>query len=153
MHQPALVTERLHLRPVESKDQQKVFEGFSNPQVLKHLTVSYPTFEATAEQMAWYANNRETGTGYAWAVCKKGEPDLMGVFSIYYLNKEHRRCELGYWLLPDYWGLGYTAEGIAAITHHAFSNLNIHRIAAEIEPENTASWRMLQKLGFEKDGT
>jgi hypothetical protein len=44
-----VTTARLKLREVEIGDQQKIFEGFSNPIVTKYMDITYPTFEATAE--------------------------------------------------------------------------------------------------------
>jgi ribosomal-protein-alanine N-acetyltransferase len=78
MEQVTLHTERLLLRPVESADQQKVFEGFSHPEVTRYFDITYPTFESTAVQMEWYANNRKENTGYAWVACDKHSKRIYG---------------------------------------------------------------------------
>lgn len=152
MEQVTLHTERLLLRPVEPADQQKVFEGFSHPEVTRYFDISYPTFESTAVQMEWYANNRKENSGYAWVVCDKHTQEFMGVFSLYYIKPQHQRAELGYWLLPPYWNKGYATEILNEILHHAKTSLNLHRIAAEVEQDNTASIELLRKIGFERDG-
>jgi [ribosomal protein S5]-alanine N-acetyltransferase len=152
MLQPSFETQRLFLRPVEAGDQQKVFEGFSHPVVTQYMEITYITFEAASEQMEWYRKNRETGSGYAWVVGDKSDPaSFLGVLSIYHVNHKHRRCELGYWLFPEYWGKGYTAEGIAPILEFISGALNMHRIGAEVEPQNNGSIRVLEKLGFQKE--
>ncbi|MBP6302399.1 MAG: GNAT family N-acetyltransferase [Bacteroidia bacterium] len=153
MEQVTLHTARLLLRPVEPADQQKVYEGFSHPDVTRYFDITYPTFESTAVQMEWYANNRKENTGYAWVVCDKHSKEFMGVFSLYYINTRHQRAELGYWLLPPYWNKGYATEILNEILHHAKTSLNLHRIAAEVEQDNTASIELLKKIGFERDGT
>lgn len=154
MEQPVLETARLVLRPVEARDQQKVFEGFSNPEITRHMEITYATFEATAEQMLWYANNRETGSGYAWVLALKDEPDsFLGILSMYYITPKHKRAEIGYWLFPEHWNKGYTAEGFEAIIEFAASKLGVHRIAAEVEPDNYGSRKVLQKLGFQQEAT
>lgn len=150
MEQPSLATPRLLLRPVEKYDQQKVFEGFSHPEVTKYFDITYATFEATDAQMEWYKNNRENGLGYAWVVSNE-QHGFMGVFSIYRIDQTHKKCELGYWLLPEYWGNGYALESIKAILHFVDTSLKLHRIAAEIEPENTDSTKLLAGLGFERE--
>ncbi|MES2779852.1 MAG: GNAT family N-acetyltransferase [Bacteroidota bacterium] len=150
MEQPSLTTPRLVLRPVEKRDQQKVFEGFSHPEVTKHFDITYATLEATDAQMEWYKNNRENGLGYAWVVANE-QHDFMGVFSIYRIDHTNKRCELGYWLLPVYWGKGYASESIPAILKFVANNLKLHRIAAEIEPENSDSTKLLAGLGFERE--
>ncbi|MES2559423.1 MAG: GNAT family N-acetyltransferase [Bacteroidota bacterium] len=150
MEQPALSTPRLVLRPVEKRDQQKVFEGFSHPEVTKYFDISYATLEATDVQMEWYKNNREKGLGYAWVISNETH-DFMGVFSIYRIDQTNKRCELGYWLFPEYWGKGYASESINAILQFVDGELKLHRIAAEIEPENADSTRLLATLGFERE--
>lgn len=150
MEQPTLFTQRLTLRPVEPNDRQKVFEGFSHPEVTRYFDITYATFEATAEQMDWYQTNREKGIGYAWVVCNESGT-FMGVFSIYRIDFTHKRCELGYWLFPEFWGKGYASEGLKPILNFAFTTLNLHRIAAEIEPENTDSSKLLARMGFERE--
>ena len=152
MKQAILHTERLLLRPVEPADQQKIFEGFSHPEVTRYFDITYPTLESTAVQMEWYANNRKENSGYAWVVCDKLSLEFMGVFSLYFINIKHQRAELGYWLLPPFWNKGYGTEILTAILHHAKTDLNLHRIAAEVEQENTASIQLLEKNGFERDG-
>ena len=154
MEQPVLETPRLLLRPVEAKDQQKVFEGFSNPEITKHMEITYATFEATAEQMEWYANNRQNGSGYAWVATLKEEPEsFLGMLSMYNVTPKHKRAEIGYWLFPQHWNKGYTAEGFEAIIGFASSQLDLHRIAAEVEPHNYGSRKVLQKLGFMQEAT
>jgi ribosomal-protein-alanine N-acetyltransferase len=150
MEQPILVNDTITLRPVRDSDQQKVFEGFSHPQVTKYFDITYPTFESTVVQMEWYKTNREKQIGYAWVV-ENEEQDFMGIFSLYQINKQHKRCELGYWLFPQYWQKGYASLAIQALLTFASENLKLHRIAAEIEPENTDSLKLLAKLGFERE--
>lgn len=153
MEQQTLYTPRLVLRAVEDGDRQKVFEGFSNAEVTRYFDITYSTYESTSVQMEWYATNRKEESGYAWAVCDKTSGDVMGIFSLYFINKNHKRAELGYWLLPPYWNKGFATEAITAILNYAKKELNLHRISAEIEPANTASLKLLQKLGFKQDGT
>jgi ribosomal-protein-alanine N-acetyltransferase len=150
MNQLSLTTPRLLLRPVEKDDQQKVFEGFSHPKVTKFFDITYATFEDTVVQIEWYKKNHETGLGYAWVVSNIEHP-FMGVFSIYRIDNTNKRCELGYWLFPEYWGKGYAAESINAILQFVENDLKLHRIAAEVEPENTDSITLLDRLGFERE--
>lgn len=150
MEQPSLTTSRLILRPVEPRDQQKVFEGYSHPQIIQYFDITYSSFEATDKQMEWYRSNRENGLGYAWVISSE-QFMFMGIFSIYRIDKENNRCELGYWLFPEYWGKGYASESLAAILNFVSKELKLHRIAAEIEPENTDSKKLLEGLGFERE--
>lgn len=151
MTQPVLFTSRLKMRLVEASDQQKVFEGFSNPDVIKYFDITYSTFEDTAKQMEWYKNNRENETGYAWVVCDDAN-SFMGIVSIHRIDQQNKRCETGYWLFPEFWNKGYAKEALTAVLDFASSQLKVHRVTAEIEPENTDSIKLVLGLGFIREG-
>lgn len=152
MKTPTLITPNLTVRPIEPTDQEMVFKGFSHPEVTKYMDITYGTYEATNEQMLWYKTNTESGTGHYWALINQ-QQQFVGVFSMYHINTNYRKAEIGYWMFPEFWGKGFGAEAITAIVSFAQNELNLHRIAAEIEPENVGSWKLLKKLGFELEGT
>ena len=61
--------------------------------------------------------------------------------------------EIGYGLLPKYWGKGYATEAVIAAVEWALRQPGVMRIEAETEPDNTASQRVLEKSGFVPTGT
>jgi RimJ/RimL family protein N-acetyltransferase len=64
----------------------------------------------------------------------------------------HLTCELGYILSPAYQRQGYGSEAAAALVRQALTAGGMHRVAAHYNPENTASWRLLEKIGFRREG-
>lgn len=150
---PTLHTERLLLREIIDTDIEKVFEGLSHPDVIKHYGVSFKTLEATREQMAWYAGMIKEDTGRCWAICSDDNSSFYGVISLPFWRKEHRKAELGYWLLPAYWRKGIATEAALQVIDHAFTVMNLHRIMAEVEDDNAGSIATLKKLGFVYEGT
>ena len=56
--------------------------------------------------------------------------------------------ELGYWIAEEYWGRGYATESSKRLIQYAFDDLNVKEIYATYRIENTASKRVLEKLGF-----
>ena len=64
----------------------------------------------------------------------------------------NRRLALGWILIPDFQGRGYMQEGVGAVLTHCFVTLDIHRVEAEIEPENVRSTCLAQRLGFQREG-
>jgi ribosomal-protein-alanine N-acetyltransferase len=150
MQKLTFTTPRLTLREVENSDQQKIFEGFSSAIVTKYMDITYPTFEATAEQMLWYETKRKNGTGNSWAVINE-QQEFIGVISTYNLHTLHRRCEIGYWFFPEYWGKGYGKESMDILLKTIAKQQNIHRFIAEVEPENKASVALLNSLGFKRE--
>ncbi len=141
------------LREILPADQQQIFEGLSDENVIQYYGVSYGTFADTRQQMDWYENLLETSTGIWWGISFMGEEKLTGACGINNINKEHRKAEMGYWLLPDNWGKGIMTEVLPLIIEHAFDTLDLHRIEATVEVDNIASKKLLSKQGFEYEGT
>jgi RimJ/RimL family protein N-acetyltransferase len=66
--------------------------------------------------------------------------------------KRFHTWEIGYVFNPKYCGKGYATEACRRILQHAFEELNAHRIVAECNPENTASWKLLERLSMRREG-
>ena len=64
----------------------------------------------------------------------------------------HGRGELGYWLLPGYWGRGIASECVGAVLEYAFGAMALHRVGADVDLDNHASRRLLERLGFRLEG-
>ena len=150
---PTIYTERLMLRQIIASDIDKVFEGLSDPVVTERMAVRYASLEETKVQMDWYEGMTENDNGRCWAICSKTNEEFYGVVSLPFWNKQHRKTELGYWLLPAYWRQGYVREALAAVVDHAFREMNVHRILAEVEDDNLASIATLENAGFNYEGT
>lgn len=153
--QPKIATllhsQRIVLRAVTRADQQKVFEGLSNPEIIKYFGISYKTFEDTAKQIDWYEKSQSEQTGQAWAIILN---DLfVGIIGMYNLNWQHLNAEIGYWVFPQYWKQGITSEAMQTVLIHARNDLKLHRVFADVEPENIASLALLKKCGFAHEGT
>jgi [ribosomal protein S5]-alanine N-acetyltransferase len=147
------VTGRCELHPVVAEDKEYIHRGLSHPDVVRHYAVSYPTLEATQEQMDWYASITREGTGQWWAIRATSDHAFCGAIGINNIVAQHRRCELGFWLLPEHWRQGIISDVLPLVIHHAFHELGLHRIMAEVETENSASARVLQRAGFAHEGT
>lgn len=146
-------TSRLLLRSFQETDLPFVFEGLSHPDVIKYYGVNFKSLEETKEQMEWFKNLEETKTGQWWAVCSKDGSVCYGAGGINEWSQENQKAEIGFWLLPAYWGNGYMKEAMDAIVDHCFNNLNIHRIEGFVESNNANCKRGLAKLGFQHEGT
>lgn len=150
---PTLSTARFRLRKIVQSDLAAVHQGLSDPRVVAHYGISYDSLAATQAQMDWFESLYRSGTGAWWAICGAQTPDTMiGACGINEHVIEHRRAELGLWLIPAHWRLGIMRECVAAVVDHAFDQMQLHRIEAEVEPENEASWRLLERLGFALEG-
>lgn len=150
---PELHGERFRLRAFTAADQAAVFRALSHPEVIRYYGVSYKTLEATREQMDWFERIYKESSGIWWAICRPEAPDeIVGGCGFNNWQHEHRRLELGYWLLPEHWRQGVMSECLPLIFRHAFGDMNVHRIEAEVETENLASGRLLLRHGFTLEG-
>ncbi len=151
---PTLQTPRFTLRQIVETDKQKVFEGLSDPQVIQYYGVSYQSLEEVQKQLDWYDSLLIKQTGIWWGICSvTNQQTLIGACGFNDWKKEHKRTEMGYWLLPHYWHSGVMSECIPVIIDYAFTQLQIHRIEAIVETENHRSCRLLEKLHFNFEGT
>lgn len=147
-----LRTTRFLLRKFQRSDLANVFAGLSHPEVIKYYGVSFSTPEEALEQMKWYSELEETGTGRWWAISSEEDEVFLGAAGFNNLSKEHRKAELGFWLLPQYWGKGIIQESVPPVLDYGFRQLDLHRIEALVETGNNNSAKALLQLGFEKEG-
>ena len=144
-------TGRYTLQRITADDKVHIHRGLSHPDVIKHYAVSFLTLEATQEQMDWYAELERTGKGQWWSI--RQETNFLGAIGINNVDQRHRRCELGFWLLPEHWRKGIISEALPLVIDHCFNTLGLHRIMAEVETDNPASAKALLRAGFVHEGT
>jgi len=147
-----LLTDRLLLNSISSKDRENIYQGLSNPAVIKYYGVSYSSLEETDEQMNWYTNLLKSNTGIWWAIRNSDTSEFLGAIGINDLHSEFRRAELGFWLLPEFWGKGFIKEAADRVIGYLFKEIEIHRLEAYVETENKNSCKVLKKLGFQHEG-
>lgn len=131
-----LKTNKLILRPFKDSDIENVYKGLSDPNIIKYYGISFASLEATEEQMRWFANLEKDGTGMWFAVCSFDNSTFYGAGGLNSLAKEHKKAELGFWLLAEFWGQGIMKEAIPLICDFGFNQLGLHRIEGFVETEN-----------------
>jgi ribosomal-protein-alanine N-acetyltransferase len=150
---PELKTERLLLQEIHPEDQPFIFEGLSHPDIIPFYSVRYESLEATGAQMDWYRQLVDGGTGLPWKMIRKETEEKIGVLCVYHFNPQHRKAEVGFWLLPQYWNRGYAMEALQAAIAYWQDEKALHRMEAFVESGNTASSKLLEKAGFQYEGT
>lgn len=150
---PTLKTDRLLLREITSEDQAFIFEGLSDPTVTRYYGVHFPTWEESQVQMDWFADLWKQQTGIWWAVCDKGTGTFMGAGGYNDWSQKNRKAEIGFWLLPAFWGKGFMQEAMPAICTHGVEKMNLHRIEGFVDSQNMACKKAMTKLRFTHEGT
>jgi len=145
---PALATPRLLLRPFNMNDTLPLHNLLVEPGVLRYFPdPSPPPVEKVGNLISRQMNHwAKHGYGW-WAVENPQDPRLMGWCGLQYLP-ETGEIEIGYLLGKPFWGKGYATEAGLESLRFGFKELSIEKIIAIVHPENTASKRVIEKLGF-----
>jgi len=150
---PVFRTGRLLLRQFTESDLENIYLGLSNSAVIKYYGVYFKTLEETRKQLAWFAKLEKDKTGIWWAVSSPDGSVFYGSVGLYYLNPELKKAELGFWLMPQYWGKGIITESVQLAIEYGFNTMHLKKIEAEVETENEMSKNVLRKLQFVLTGT
>ncbi|HYE95938.1 MAG TPA: GNAT family protein [Rubricoccaceae bacterium] len=150
---PVLETPRLRLRPVGPEDADALLAVFGDEE-----TMQYWSHAPMRDREAALAYARQIADGFAsrslfqWGITVRGEDRLIGTCTLAGWSREHRRAELGYILGREHWGQGLAAEAVSAVLRFAFGPMGLHRVEADVDPENEPSIRLLERLGFTREG-
>lgn len=150
---PVLDGERVRLRAPREGDRAALFDLFSTPQVMRYW--STPAWSEMAAADAWFGRQQGgllAGTGMTWAITLPGEDALIGTVSLFSIFAGQARAEIGYALHPAHWHRGLAREAVRLALAHGFDTLGLRRIEADTDPDNTASRRLLESLGFRDEG-
>ena len=146
-------TNRFYLKEMTNSDIANIHKGLSNPDVTKYYDVHFDTLEETAAQMKWYADLKANGTGLWWTITSKDNGEFYGAAGFNALEKEHRKAEIGLWLLPEYWGQGILPEVMPLVCKAGFDLLDLNRIEGYVVHENVKCKRAMEKMNFRLEGT
>lgn len=146
----SITTERLTLRPYTLADAPRVRELANEWEIARMLSrMPHPYPEGEAERwIATHPERRAGGKGVVFAI----EIDGACAGSIGLERDRTEDLELGYWIGLPYWNRGYVTEAARAVVEFGFEWLNAPKIVSGHLPENLASGRVLQKVGFRPCG-
>jgi len=150
---PVLESERLRLRAPHAADRDALFALFSEPEVVRYW--STPAWSEMAAADAWFGRQQGSllaGTGMTWAIARRDDDVFIGTVSLHAMFPEQARAEIGYTLHPSHWHRGLAREAVRRVLRHAFDALHLRRIEADTDPLNAASCKLLQALGFVREG-
>lgn len=153
-HGIKLVTDRLFLRDFQPSDWQDVHEFNTDPQVVEFLPSEPGTFEQTQALVQWWIDriHDDPRIFYDLAVVHSPEQKVIGWCRFAWRTDELQQAEIAYILNRRYWGQGLATELGRALVHFGFTTMRAHRIFATVRPANTASWRVLEKIGMQREG-
>jgi RimJ/RimL family protein N-acetyltransferase len=151
---PTLQTERLRLRPFSEADADDIFALHSDAEVLRYWDSPAWTEPDRAQRFVVRCRElAEEGTGARLAVDRVEDGAFVGWCTLNGWNPDYRSASLGYCYGEAAWGHGYATEAATALLPWAVETLDLNRVQAETDTRNVASARVLEKLGFVREGT
>lgn len=151
---PNLETERLLVRPFSDADGDDLFALQGDADVLRYWdSPPWTDRSSVARFMAGCQQMEEDGTGARVAIERTSDQSFVGWCTVNSWNPDFRSASLGYCLNQTVWGRGYATEAAHALLQWAFETFDLNRVQSETDTRNVASARVLEKLGFDREGT
>lgn len=112
--------------------------------------VNPPTDE---QSFADFLKRNELETDCCFLICRREDGAIVGGMALSQIfRKAFQNAYLGYYLAEKFTGKGYMSEAVRLILRFAFKELKLHRVEANVQPENLASIAVLQRCGFTREG-
>ena len=151
MSLPTFETTRLRLRPLAISDAEAMHACYGDVEAMRYWDCPSTTSVAETRKLVEHSVH-PTPRHAAWAILMKEDGKLCGMLNYHHREAKHRRLEVGWILAPHYWRHGLMSEAMRPFLDHCFGALGTNRIEATIEPENVASLRLAERLGFVREG-
>ena len=147
---PITETNRLLIRHVSVDDLADLIELFGSLEVMRFSTTGPLASSQVGEVLSTILASYQRSNLSLWGVVKKPAGQLIGLCGFQLRPADGtQEWELAYRFLPQHWGRGLATEAAAACLDIAWREPQLGLISAWIEPANTASLRVAQKLGFQ----
>ena len=150
---PTLRGSRVALRWLTADDIDALLEIFGDERVARYLSI--PQLRDRADALRFHAGIESffrERTLFQWGVSRIDDDRVIGSCTLSHIRWEHQCAEIGFALGAEHWGRGFMSEALALLIDHAFAELRFHRLEADVDPRNHASLRLLEKLGFQREG-
>ncbi|HLL26176.1 MAG TPA: GNAT family protein [Xanthobacteraceae bacterium] len=124
---------------------------------LAHWEPDWPADDLTRgafrNRLRRYANESQEDSGYSFLIFRSGDQTLLGGVTLSNVRRGvAQSANLGYWIGGRHARKGYMSAAVAALIPYAHGPLRLRRVEAACLPENAASVRLLEKMGFQREG-
>ena len=146
-------TSRLLLRRFKEEDLAAFISYRSDPSVAEYQSWDVPYTKEKALDFWNYQKDLKEDTPDKWqqiAIELKQTNELIGDYAVHTLE-DSRQIEIGYTLASQFQKNGYMTEALSALVNHLFTK-DKHRISAQLDAKNDRSAKLLERLGFRKEG-
>ncbi len=150
---PTLPGERIVLRWMTARDTDALFEIFSDPDTTRFWSTTAMTRKSEARQLLREIREEHAaGQLHEWGLARREDDQVIGTCTLFQLDRDNRRAEVGFALARAQWGVGLMRDGLSTLLNFAFNELGLRRIEADVDPRNQRSIRLLEGFGFKLEG-
>jgi RimJ/RimL family protein N-acetyltransferase len=150
---PRLEARRVALRWPVQRDLPALFGIFSDPEVMRYWSALPLADRAGARRLlAEMHEGFADGTLFEWVIVRRDDDLAIGTCTLFHLDRENRRAEIGFTLARACWGQGLMTEALDRLAAFCLEELGLRRLEADVDPRNTASIRRLEGMGFRREG-
>jgi RimJ/RimL family protein N-acetyltransferase len=150
---PTLEARRVLLRWLDDGDVAALYAIFADPEVMRYWSAPpLGDVEDAGRLLDEIRRHFREKTLFQWGVARREDDRVVGTCTLDRPDPVNLRAEIGFALSREHQGRGYMGEALDALLDHAFGPLGLRRIEADVDPRNAASIRLLEKLGFRREG-
>lgn len=149
---PTIETERLLMRRIMMSDAKELFALRSDERIMQYIDRPRAQSIDEAEKLIQlFEDTLQKNEGINWGITLKNDTRLLGNICLFKMQFENYRCEIGYLLHADFHRIGIMQEAMTAVLNYGFTDLKLHSVEANVNPENTASIKLLEKNNFVRE--
>lgn len=150
---PTLVGSRVKLCAMTTEHASALYQVWSHPEVTRWLGApALSSIEETKQLIAFLSQMAQEEDSLRWSIVGPGGEVIGSCGYNYWQLQGAYRGEIGCDLAPALWGLGYMKEALGLVLDFGFNRMGLNRIEALCHPDNNRAERLVQTLGFQKEG-
>lgn len=152
MLSPLLETERLILRRYQTTDIDMQYSILKDERLHKYISFPDLSKEEELECIKKWISDADTDNHEKWVIELKENNTAIGNISVNNIDVKNNYCNVGYVIMYDYWGNGFAAEALRAVSDYLLSERNYYLVECSCNELNRQSYMVMEKAGFKKDG-
>jgi len=149
---PTIKVSKYLLRETKKGDAKFYFASLTDPKTIKYTSYNVKSVSEIEKWFTDYKTQFKETKRISWAIEDTENKKTIGEISLFDVQVDHEKGEIGYFLAREYWGQGIMSEILEAVIKYLFHDLQINRLQSIVMKENLGSRRLLEKNKFKQEG-
>jgi len=150
---PTLTGDRVALRWLTDADLDRLLRIFGDPDVARFMGIpQLETIQDAQDLLRGIEDRFSSRELFQWGLVLRASDELVGTCTLARISWTNERAEIGFALGPSWWGQGLMTDALHLVLDHAFETMRLNRVEADVDPRNGPSLRLLERLGFGREG-